>query len=151
MAARVNYEDNIFFLSAIIKTLSTGMSLDIDSEIFREKVVEDIAFVHSTITRLHDSLRNNVYLIRRTEYMRELSRAVQLFIKFLEKVEEPGTSFRDAVAENEATFRRYRDEQTRMERELTRALRSTPKNTEEQEDIIGQDEYRFLFEDGDEG
>ena len=151
MAARVNYEDNIFFLSSIIKTLSTGMSLDIDREIFREKVVEDIAFVHFTITRLHDSLRDNVYLIRRLEYMRELSRAVQLFIGFLEKVEDPETPFRDAVTENEATFKRYREEQTRMQRELTRALRSTPSKTEEQEDIIGQDEYRFLFEDSEEG
>ncbi len=147
MAARVNYEDNIFYLSSLIKTLSTGVSLDIDSEIFREKIIEDVAFVHATISRLHDSLRDNVYLIRRMEYMRDLSRAVQLFIEFLEKIDNPETPFYAALAETETTFKRYHDEQQRMQRELTRALRSSPSRTEEQEDIIGRDEYRFLFED----
>ncbi len=148
MAARVNYEDNIFYLSTIIKTLSTGVSLDIDSNIFREKVIEDIAFVHSSITRLHNSLRDNAYLIRRTEYMRDLSRAVQLFISLLEKLQDHDTPFHEAIAETESTFHRYHNEQLGMQRELTRVLSSAPSRTDEQEDIISQDEYRFLFEDG---
>ncbi|MFW6368486.1 MAG: hypothetical protein ACOCZ9_02000, partial [Spirochaetota bacterium] len=111
MAARINYEDNIFFLSSIIKSLHTGTSLEIDRDFFRDKIIEDIAFVHSTLTRLHKSLKDNVYLIKRAEYMRELTRAIRSFCDFLDTILENRTSFTDDLSDTFETFRRYRREQ----------------------------------------
>lgn len=151
MAARINYEDNIFYLSSIIKSLSTGVALEIDRDFFRDKIIEDIAFVHSTLTRLHKSLKDNVYLIRRADYMRELTRAIRSFCEFLDTLIENGTSFTEELSDALETFQRYRREQAAMLVEFNRALSAEPPASSEQEDIVGRDEYRFLFEEaGDE-
>lgn len=147
MAARVNYEDDIFFLAAIIKALSTGIALEVDREYFHEKIIEDVAFIHSTITRLHISLKDNVYLIRRSDYIRELTRTVAAFRDFLDIIARGETRIAADLCETADTFARYRREQVTMLGELNRILRSEDARTAEEEDIVGQNEYRFLFEE----
>lgn len=151
MAPRVNYEDDIFFVSTIIKSLSNGIALEIDPDFFRDKVVEDIAFVNTTLNRLNDSLQENVYLIRRAEYMRELARAVHGFCDFLDSVHSTESAFGEALRESSDTLQRYRSEQSEVLNYLNRTIRSEKTQVTEEEHIVSRDEYRFLLEDrGDE-
>ena len=147
MAPRVNYEDDIFFLSTIVKSLSNGIELEIDPEFFRDKMIEDIAFVNMTLNRLKDSLQENAYLIRRAEYMRELARAVQGFCNFLDSVRTTESPVGEALRESSETLRRYRTEQSEVLNYLNRTIRSEKTQVTEEEHIVSQDEYRFLLED----
>ncbi len=149
MTPRVNYEDDIFFLSSIVKSLSNGIELDIDPEFFRDKIIEDIAFVNMTLNRLKDSLQENAYLIRRTEYMRELARAVQVFCNFLDSVNSSESALGEALRDSSETVQRYRSEQAEVLNYLNRTIRSEKTQVTEEEHIVSQDEYRFLLEDQD--
>lgn len=147
MAARINYEDNVFFVSSLIKALSTGIVLDIDHSFFGEKILQDISFVHETLRTLDHNLRANVYLIRRTEYMRSLLRTVQNFVEFLDSLSTAKSAFAKDLSRHASRFRQYRDEQRTAAAELQRALQGAAAPSEETEEIISSDEYRFLFED----
>ncbi|MFP4509369.1 MAG: hypothetical protein ACLFNQ_04495 [Spirochaetaceae bacterium] len=147
MAARINYEDNVFFVSTLIKALSTGIVLDIDHAFFGEKLLHDITFIHDTLCTLNQSLRENVYLIRRTEYMRSLLRTVQNFVEFLEAINSAESTLAGEMSIHAQRFSKYRDEQRAAAAELQRALQGAAAPSEETEEIISSDEYRFLFED----
>lgn len=147
MAARINYEDNVFFVSTLIKALSTGIVLDIDHDFFGEKLLNDISFIHDTLCELNQNLRENVYLIRRTEYMRSLLRTVQNFVEFLEAMNSAQSPLARDMSVHAQRFAKYRDEQRAAAAELQRALQGAAAPSEENEEIISSDEYRFLFED----
>ncbi|TVQ26184.1 MAG: hypothetical protein EA383_06085 [Spirochaetaceae bacterium] len=147
MAARINYEDNVFFVSALIKALSTGVVLDIDHDYFGEKILGDVTFIHETLRSLDKSLRENVYLIRRTEYMRSLLRTVQNYVEFLDSLKTSDSAFAKDLSAHAPRFERYREEQRSVAAELQRALQGAAAPSSETEEIISTDEYRFLFED----
>ena len=65
MNERFNYDDNIFFLNSIIKTLDNGFFLDIDANYFTDKIVEDLFFIDRCIRKILESLNKNQLMIRR--------------------------------------------------------------------------------------
>jgi hypothetical protein len=65
MTTKIHYDDNIFYLDSMVKTVKSGLSLDIDPEYFIDKVIEDILFLDSALLRTFASLKANFYLIKR--------------------------------------------------------------------------------------
>jgi len=146
MAAKTNFEDNIFYLSTLVKSLKAGISLDIDPEYFREKMVEDILFVDSNLSRIYSALKEGVYLIKRNEYLRNLARAKRIFADFLTDTLEGGYSFASSLDQYSTKFRASRSEQLADIQAINHLLDQPLSENVEQGDIISRDEYRFLFQ-----
>ncbi|WP_455382657.1 hypothetical protein [Salinispira pacifica] len=147
MAAKTNFDDNIFFLNTIVKTLKAGISLDIDPEYFRDKLVEDIFFVDSGLSRIYAALKENHYLIKRAEYLRNLARAKRIFADFLTEVLESELPFASNLDTYFTKFRAARSEHLADVQEIHHLL-DRPAHTEgEQEDIISHEEYKYLLQD----
>jgi hypothetical protein len=146
MAAKTNFEDNIFYLNTLVKSLKAGISLDIDPDYFREKMVEDIFFVDSSLSRIYASLKDSVYLIRRAEYLRNLARAKRIFADFLTDVLEGGLTFANHLDQYYSKFRAARSEHLADVQEISHLLDRPHGDEVEQEDTISREEYRFLLQ-----
>lgn len=151
MTTRVNYDDNIFFLQTMIQTLDSGVQLSIDGPLFRDKFIEDIFFIDATLSRILNQLGQNRLLIRRSEYLRSLLRAENLFVDLLAKCLDESNPF---AAELQETVHKLRACRSVHERNLDdiRGMLRNPGELEQEEDLVSQEEFRSLLQedDGDE-
>lgn len=83
MPMRIHVQDDLFFLTIMLRTLKDGMSLDIDAEIFLEKVVDDISFLDGAIRGIHGFISENTRLIDRQDYLHSLLVLENQFGEFL--------------------------------------------------------------------
>lgn len=144
MAAKINYEDNIFFLTTLTRDLSTGVKLDIDPDVFRDKILEDVLFVDTALIRMYESLQENRRLIRRLEYLRALLRAERVFIDFLEAVTSSSVPFSEHLEPFFTKLRATRREHANIAGEMDLAIRSS--GDEDSEDLVSEEEFRTLLE-----
>lgn len=149
MANKVNYDDNLFYLMTLTRTLGAGVQLDIDPDYYLEKTVEDIFFIDRTLERIHESLRLNAYLINRRELLRELMRAKRAFADLLDTVLAGDPVFSEHLAPFRAKLAGARDQHVRDIADIQKSMSVGP--TEDDDGtIVSQDEYRFLLQNDDE-
>ncbi len=147
MAAKTNFDDNIFFINTVVKMLKAGVSLDIDPEYFREKMIEDIFFVDSSLSRIYAALKENEHLIRRGEYLRNLVRAKRIFADFLTDLLEGDLAFAANLESYFSKFRAARSEHLADVQEIHHLLDRPAQPEGEEEDTISREEYRFLLQE----
>ncbi|MFW6363371.1 MAG: hypothetical protein ACOC0D_05950 [Spirochaeta sp.] len=144
MGYRINYEDNIFFLNSLIKTLQKGMNLEIDSDYFRDKILEDILFLDSCLLQMFKSLSSSQFLITRHQHLRDLQRTTALFIDLLDGVLDDAFQFSEQLRSAFVKLKACRLEQERNCADINAILTGdTPED--EHEDTVSQDEFRFLL------
>lgn len=148
MAARINYEDNIYYLDTLVSTIQTGLSLDIDPEYFRDKIVEDLFFVDRSLKRIFESLSENAFLIRRAEYLRSLLRVTRIYAEFLKQLLENKIEFAQHL---EPYFLKLRAAEAEHQRTAGRIeeMLQVAEPSEGDEDFVSQDEFRFLLQEDD--
>lgn len=145
MATRVNYDDNLFFLHSLIKALRGGFQLELDSDYFRDKLVEDLFFVDRILQQIYEALRVNSYLINRREHLRELMRVKRSFADLLAGLLDEALPW----AENLTAFRdKLQGARTQHVRDIAdiQGIMEGTSPVEDPQDVVSQDEYRFLFE-----
>tara|TARA_B100000614_G_scaffold140152_1_gene124594 strand:- start:994 stop:1485 length:492 start_codon:yes stop_codon:yes gene_type:complete len=144
MASKVHYEDNLFFLHSILRTVESGLRLDVDAEYFRDKVLEDVFFIDATLMRMFSSLKENPYLINRASYLRSLRRTVVAFSDFLEQFARGDLGFSDAVSaySERLTTAQHAHHQVRKEIDL---ILDQEDPDEETASVVSSQEYGFLL------
>ncbi|THB63606.1 MAG: hypothetical protein D6B26_05870 [Spirochaetaceae bacterium] len=145
MSYKINYADTIFFLNQCIKHLQQGFNLEIDADFFRDKMLEDILFIDAGLARLYSGLRSNNYLISRQEHLRDLQRAMILFIDFIDSIIDHKCSFAPHLAHARVKLKACRLEQEKNRSDISMILTGTSIE-DECEDTVSQDEFRFLLE-----
>lgn len=149
MANKTNYEDNFFFFSTLIRDLSVGIKLDIDAEIFRDKIIEDVLFIDNGLMRLYGELQENKRLIRRMDYLRALLRTEHVFIDFLESAMDHGTAFAEQLEPYKNKLVAAKREHGNISHEIVQTLQSTEPGDDE--DQVSQEEISHLLEPYNEG
>ena len=147
MAEKLYYDDNIFYLNEIITTIDDALKLDIDSDLFLDKVVEDILFVESTLARIYGSLSENELLIRRSEHLRRILRSKQKFTELLEDIVQRRVSIGPQIVPFHPKFRELIFEQQRHIEEIRGLLNTSTASVERSEDLVSPEEFRILMED----
>ena len=148
MGVKVHYEDNLFFLHSILRTLESGLRLDIDPEYFRDKILEDIFFIDATLMRTFSSLKDNSYLINRAAYLRSLRRTVRAFAEFIGRLIGGDLGVSSLVES-------YRDRLTSTLNAHHKAIRDIDgmldrlEPDEEASNVISSEEYGFLLSGAD--
>ncbi|MFW5777286.1 MAG: hypothetical protein ACOCZB_08380 [Spirochaetota bacterium] len=145
MATRVNYDDNLFFVMTLTRALRSGLQLDIDPDYFRDKVVEDVFFIDRTLEQIYEALRTNSFLINRRDHLRELMRAKRNFADTLDEVLEARAAFSEHLEPFRAKLAAAREQHVRDISDIQRMMESGAPEAD-QETIVSQDEYRFLFQ-----
>jgi hypothetical protein len=152
MAVQINYEDNIFYLTTLIRNLKNGTMLDIDADIFKDKFIEDILFINSGLQKIYKSLSRNAYLIRRNDYLRSLHRAKQSYVDFVDEVLAGSYPFCEKLSSYSSQFNATKESQLKDMTEIHSQLMGAgeEKTSVEDEDVVSQEEYRFLFKEDEE-
>ncbi|SIQ07082.1 hypothetical protein SAMN05920897_103109 [Alkalispirochaeta americana] len=145
MPAKIHYQDNLFFLHSIIRTVESGLRLDIDPEYFRDKILEDIFFVHAVLQRKHRVLQEQEQLINRTTYLRALRRTALAYKAFLSLILEGETAFQDAFAPYLERLATIKEEEEALLREVEAHLDKVEPEEDSSSSIVSSEEFSFLL------
>ena len=146
MATKVHYEDNLFLLMQLARTLEAGMRLDVDPEFFRDKIIEDLIFLSDTLAQMFESLKDKTHLIHRREHLRSLLGAEQKLLDILTGAHEGSLAFAEHLEHYRDRLRSLKAQHNEL-RSRTRALLEMPVATEEIRDQVSEEEFRFLLRD----
>ena len=144
MPQQINYADDLYYIHTMVKSIRSGMSLDLDPDIFRDKLTEDILFVDSVFFHLLSSLKQNDRLIRRQEYLRMLLRALRGYSDFLNETIAGNLPFSKHLASLEEKLTAIRSHVQELSQEIRELLREANAK-EEAESIVSQEEYEILL------
>ena len=145
MSARINYDDNLFYINSWLKHLRTSLNLDMDSDLFLHKIVEDILFIHDVLMKLHSNLMKNAFFINRLEILRMLVLAKKEFVHFLEELQLNSSAFAENLVPFHEQFIQCRNIHYKDIEQVTDILEKEAGINQEESDIISNDEYRYLF------
>jgi hypothetical protein len=143
MTRRINYEDDIFTLALQVRWLQDALKLDIDPEMFRDRLLGDLGWIETTIAALYRSLRESSLYVKRQEHLKELQKLKRAFVEALDAVVEKRSPFAAHVPEKLEQIRQMRDAQLRDIEEI-RALMSGAA-APEGEHIVSAEELKFLM------
>ena len=146
MTETMYYDDNLFYLNEIISNLDDAVKLDIDSDLFLDKFVEDIMFVESVLGQLYASLSENDLLIRRAEHLKRIMRSKQVFSELLTNIMNGDSTLGSKLQPFYQKFRELVREQKEHVAEI-RTLLTSSAPAIQNEDMVSQEEFRILLED----
>ena len=146
MATKIHYGDNIFYLETLLKTVKNGLSLEIDADYFRERMLDDILFLCSSLGTIYASLKANSHLIKKTDYLRSLLRAKRDFIVLLEDILAKKLPLAAELTEGFPKLKICRAEQARDAEEIKAVIENRgQEESAAANDLISGEELRFLF------
>lgn len=121
------------------------MNLEIDQDLFHEKVEEDLFFLNETLQKLQSSLKESPHLIRRAEHLHTLMKTKQQYSDLIEEVLSKkvpfGEHLQDIKERLQVIFTQQRTDITNIHNTLAEET----ENPQEKEDIISGTEMHFLF------
>lgn len=147
MSQRIHVQDDLFFITLMVKTLRDGFSLEIDSEIFLEKTIDDIVFIDKALLKLHEFLDQNTHLIERKEYLRSLLQIDKQFGDLLSGVLNRDFGFSEALEEYRTKLSAIWDEHRHLFTAIQSMLSLTGADEFGQTDIVSHDELSGLLGD----
>jgi len=147
MPQKTHYQDDLFFLSLLARTLEAGLSVEADPEYFRERIEGDMRFIDGNLRSFGQMLAQSSHLIDRIEYLKLLERTSRTFTACLQKL-------RDGAYPNAAVYGGDRDSlnglisgQRALLSELEKAL-SMSGQGESETDLVSSDELSELLRGG---
>lgn len=145
MSQKIHYQDNIFFITILLKTLKDGLSLDIDSDFFLDKVLEDLDFIDSAIYRLTKELLSNERLIDRAEYLRETFGAEKQYSQLLSLLVNGEIAFSKEMSAFSNRLSDLQDKHRALQQEIMETLHSGILDERDDVDVVSQDELSELL------
>ena len=145
MTRRVNYDDNIFYLTLVFKGISAGLKLNIDTELYRDRIVEDIRFLDRTCSNIYQSLKANHLMIDRLTHIKGMQKLNANFVALLEDILDERLPLASALEQDFDLLQRI---QSNREVELTGLKEMVVKLGEpggDQEQIVSEQEFKFLL------
>ncbi|MGD0725593.1 MAG: hypothetical protein ABSB63_08510 [Spirochaetia bacterium] len=148
MTRRINYEDDIFTLALQVRCLQDTLKLEVDPELFRERLLGDIAWIDATIGRLYQSLKESSLFVKRQEHLKELQKLKRAFAGALDALVEKRAPFAAHIPEKSGELRAIRDSHLRDIEEIRSILAG--KGAPEVEHMVSTEELKFLMTSDDE-
>ncbi|NOY09109.1 MAG: hypothetical protein GXP33_09740 [Spirochaetes bacterium] len=147
MTKQINYEDDIFFLLLILRRLSDGLKLTVDSEIFSAKIVDDILFIDEAVDKVYDLLKNSPSLIKKEENLRNIRKVKKLFIELLDDIirkKVPMAYYFTDILDN---LIRIQKKHSETDADIDGQLLKIAGKLQEGRQIVSEEEFRFLLSD----
>ncbi len=145
MTKRVNYEDNIFFLDLILKQIKSASKLNMDAEVFYEKIIGDINFLSGTVEKIFISLKMNTQLINRLDYLKNLQKFNGQFIQFLEDTISEELPFFHHMKGHFEEFKSIKENRLQEITEIKEIIIGSLASKEEMEQIVSEEEFKYLL------
>jgi hypothetical protein len=148
MTRRINYEDDIFTVALQVRCLQDALKLEVDPDLFAERIAGDIGWIDSITGNLYRSLRESSLYVKRKEHLKELGKLKRYFAEALDTVLDGKAPLSSALLEKLPGLRGLRDAHVRDMAEIRLLLegRASP----DEEHIVSAEELKFLMTSDDE-
>jgi len=146
MNKQVNFEDNLYLLLIRIKLVRDTLTLDMDPDIFFNKSLDDIEFIHQTLEIVLKKIQDNQQRIDRVSLLDHLLQIERQYSGVLSKILYGSGSIsadeNPALGEKLSTFQKACAERQETIEALGTAIGKYPK-----EPVISPDELNELLKD----
>jgi hypothetical protein len=146
MPQMIHYQDDLFSLSVLVKSLDLILSTETDPDYFAERVGADIEFLDRNLRLFGGLLEQNTLLIERAEYLKLLERTVKAFTGVLDRLYASGYPRAQAFAGDGLRLGAAAQAQRTLLGSLGELLRSTLAG-EAETDLVSQDELSELLKE----
>ncbi len=147
MTENVNYEDNLFFISQTIDLLRKGALLNLDRELFYQKIMETLFSTDASLQSIYKNLTENSYLINRNLYLHSVMKKKRKFTEILTAYLEGDPGKWLIEEEHRSRLQRIREIHTSDIQDIRSTLSLTA-DKEEDREVISRDEMNFLMAPG---
>jgi len=145
MNNRIHYENDLFAVHSMLQTLREAMSLELDFDLFADKIIEDIFFIDGCLERIYTSLKESLHLIQKPDYLRTLMKTKRVFADFLGNVLN-GTFFGSELMQSVfSKFSALKTAHLQDIMDIQNELQNAESSPIETEEIISQEEFKYLF------
>jgi hypothetical protein len=142
----IHYQDDLFSLSVLVKSLDLILSTETDPDYFAERVGTDIVFLDRSLRAFGSLLEQNTLLIERAEYLKLLERTVKSFVGVLDRLLGSGYPRSQAFAREAQRLGEAAAEQRALLMHLGGIL-SSSLSGEAETDLVSQDELSELLKE----
>jgi hypothetical protein len=143
MTRRINYEDDIFTVALQVRCLQDALKLEVDPELFAERIAGDIGWIDAITGSLYRSLRESSLYVKRQEHLKELAKLKRYFSEALDAVLSRTAPLSGALLERLPGLRGIRDAHARDIADIKLLLEG--KGSPEEEHIVSAEELKFLM------
>ena len=144
MAKKIHYDDNLFYIREIIKSLKRGYSVEIDNEYFADKITEDVLFVDAALRRMCSNLMENDQLIKRPEVLRSLMISIIQYLEVLDLIIKKPLSqsfFQEQFLTKFSEIQNYQQDELAGIKKTLLSVDSAISS----EDLVSQEEFGLLL------
>ena len=145
MTRRVNYEDNIFYLTLIFKSISASLLLNIDTDLYRDRIIEDIRFLDKTSASIYQSLKANHLMIDRFTHLKGLQKLNSKVIALLEDILEERFPLASSLEQDFDLLQRIQSNRETELAGINEMITKQKESTDDQEPIVSEEEFKFLL------
>ena len=145
MTRRVNYDDNIFYLTLVFKGIAAGLKLNIDTGLYRDRIVEDIRFLDKTCSNIYQSLRADHLMIDRLTHIKGMQKLNANFIALLEDILEERLPLASALEQDFDLLQRIQSNREVELNGLKEMIAKLGESGSDQEQIVSEQEFKFLL------
>jgi hypothetical protein len=143
MTRKINYEDDIFTLALQVRCLQDTLKLEVDPELFKDRILADIGWLDATIGKLFGSLRESSLYVKRQEHLKELQKLKRAFAEALDAIVERRAALAAHLEADIEELRALRDSHRRDIEDIRALLRgATPP---EEAHMVSAEELKFLM------
>jgi hypothetical protein len=145
MTRRVNYDDNIFYLTLVFKGIAAGLRLNIDTNLYRDRIVEDMRFLDRTCSNIYQSLKADHLMIDRLAHIKGMQKLNANFIALLEDVLEERVPLASALEQDFDLLQRIQSNREVELGGLKEMVATLGESGGDQEQIVSEQEFKYLL------
>jgi hypothetical protein len=143
MTRRINYEDDIFTVALQVRCLQDALKLEVDPDLFKDRLLGDAAWIDGISGRLYQSLRDSSLYVHRQDHLRELAKLKRAFAEALDAIVGRKAPIAEHMKDKMDYLRDMRDAHLRDINEIKALLEGT--GTLEEEHMVSAEELKFLM------
>jgi hypothetical protein len=146
MPQMIHYQDDLFSLSVLVKSLDLVLAIETDPEYFADHLGAEIGFLDLTLKTFASLLEQNTLLIERAEYLKLLERTVKAFIGVLDRLSNASYPRAQSFVGDGARIDASAKEQRALLGHIRELLHSSLAEDAET-DLVSQDELSELLKE----
>jgi hypothetical protein len=141
----INYEDDIFYLTHIVKKLADGIRLEIDPQTFKERIAGELLFVNACTEQIFASLKQSQLKINRDTILKNMLRLNRHFIRLLDDIIHKNSPFAIHLQDHREKLLSMRNQHREFIQEIEDLLSAIYKKGNGDQETISEEEMRILL------
>ncbi len=151
MTRKINYEDDLFALSLIVRGLRDIVRLEVDADLFAGRVADDASFVDAAAVRALAGLKGSPFLVHRAEHLRALQKLLRNLAVLLEELAGGRTPVAAALGVQSADLQARADARSRDAEAIDTLLDEQAGVAIDDPHVVSAEELRILTAPAEEG